>query len=323
MDWWFNSWIWFLNKKIYMKYNRLFAIISILIIVLIGIYFILNKEVNELNNNEREKLGGTFIKLSDGYTHYNLSGKENDKLIVLVHGGTIPMFTWTRQVNVLNNAGYKVLIYDKYGRGFSDRPDVVYNQELYKRQLFELVNKLGFTKQFDLVGLSVGGGTAINFTAEYPKKVHKLILISPLINNFKLPFILKIPVIGEFIARIVGIKIITKRFLSLIKDSPNEKKYKELFIKQTTYKGFQRSLLSMLRYDAVKDYTKAYKIVGKQKREILLIWGENDTEITKGMIDDIRTLLPNVNFKPIENSGHGVVFNKYKIVNDLMIKFLE
>ncbi len=306
-----------------MKYRKLFAIISILIIAFIGVYYILDKEVNELNNNERKKLGGTFIKLSDGYTHYKLSGKENDKLIVLVHGGTIPMFTWTRQVNVLNNAGYKVLIYDKYGRGFSDRPNVVYNQELYKKQLFELVNKLGFTKKFDLVGLSVGGGTAINFTAKYPEKVRKLILISPLINNFKLPFVFKIPIIGEFIARIIGVKTITKRFLSLIKNSSNEKKYTELFIKQTTYKGFQRSLLSMLRNDAVKDYTKAYKIVGKQKRKILLIWGKNDTEITKEMIENIQALLPNVTFKPINNAGHGVVFNKYEIVNDLMIDFLK
>jgi len=306
-----------------MRKKRLVAIVSVILIALIGVYYILDNEINELDNIEREKLGGTFIKLSDGYTHYKLTGIENNKLIVLVHGGTIPMFTWTRQVNFLNNAGYKVLIYDTYGRGFSDRPDVVYNQDLYKRQLFELVNKLGFTEKFDLVGLSVGGGTAINFTAEYPEKIRKLILISPLINNFKLPFVFKIPVIGEFIARIAGVKTITKRFLSLIKNDSNKEKYKEKFIKQTTYKGFQKSLLSMLRNDAVKDYTDAYKTVGKQNRQILLIWGKDDTEITPEMIKNIRMLLPDVTFKPVNNAGHGVVFNKYEIVNDLMIDFLK
>ena len=306
-----------------MRKKRLIIIVSIILTALIGVYYVLDNEINELNSNEREKLGGTYIKLSDGYTHYKLTGTENDKLIVLVHGGTIPMFTWTRQVNFLKNAGYKVLIYDAFGRGFSDRPDVVYNQNLYKKQLFELVNKLGFNKKFDLVGLSVGGGTAINFTAEYPEKVRKLILISPLINKFKLPFIFKIPVIGEFIARIVGVKTITNRFSSLIKNDTNQKKYKEKFIKQTTYKGFQKSLLSMLRNDAVKDYTKSYKIVGKQNRQILLIWGKDDTEITPEMIKHIRTLLPDVTFKPVNNAGHGVVFNKYEIVNDLMLVFLK
>jgi len=306
-----------------MRKKKFLLIISIILITLIGVYYILDNEVNELNNSEREKLGGTYIKLTDGYTHYKLTGNKNDRLIVLVHGGTIPMFTWTRQVNFLNNAGYRVLIYDKYGRGFSDRPNITYNQDLYKRQLFELVNKLGITEKFDLVGLSVGGGTVINFTADYSEKVRKLILISPLINNFKLPFVFKIPILGEYIARIVGVKIITKRFLSLIENDSNKKEYKEKFIKQTTYKGFQRSLLSMLRNDAVKDYSDAYKIVGKQNREILLIWGENDTEITKEMIKQIRTLLQNVTFIPIKNSGHGVVFSKYKVVNRLIINFLN
>ncbi len=41
------------------------------------------------------------------------------------------------------------------------------------------------------------------------------------------------------------------------------------------------------------------------------------------MIKNIRTLLPNVTFKSVNNAGHGIVFNKYKIVNDLMIDFLE
>jgi len=306
-----------------MRKKRLIIIVSVLIIALIGVYYLLDTEINELDNNEREKLGGTYIKLSAGYTHYKLTGNKNNKLIVLVHGGTIPMFTWTKQIPFLNNAGYQVLIYDAYGRGFSDRPDVVYNQDLYKRQLFELVNKLGFTKKFDLVGLSVGGGTAINFTAEYPEKVRKLILISPLINNFKLPFVFKIPVIGEFIARIAGIKTITKRFLALIANDSNKKKYTEKFVKQTGYKGFQKSLLSMLRNDAVKDYTGAYKTVGKQNRQILLIWGKDDTEITIEMIKKIRTLLPDIIFKPVDNAGHGVVFNKNEVVNDLMIDFLE
>ena len=96
-----------------------------------------------------------------------------------------------------------------------------------------------------------------------------------------------------------------------------------MFIKQTTYKGFQRSLLSMLRNDAVKDYTEAYRTLGKQKRDMLLIWGEEDTEITGKMIKDIRTLLANVKFKSVANAGHGVVFQKHEIVNNLIIDFFE
>jgi len=197
-----------------MKYKWLSAFLGLLII-LFGIYHILDSENNELNDTVRARLGGTYIRLSDGITHYKLEGPNDGKVVVLVHGGTIPMWTWDKQVKALKDAGFRVLSYDKYGRGYSDRPDVTYDQELYKRQLSELVDKLALTKPFDLIGISLGGGTAVNFTARYPHRVRKLVMISPLINNFKVPSSFRIPVFGEFIARLIGVRVIVNRFVSL------------------------------------------------------------------------------------------------------------
>ncbi len=298
------------------------AFLVLLIILLVGIYYIFDHEDNELNEDGRAKLGGTYIKLSDGITHYKLEGPDNGKVVVLVHGGTVPIWTWDKQVQALNNAGFRTLSYDKYGRGYSDRPDVTYDQDLYKRQLLELLDKLALTEPFDLVGLSLGGGTAVNFTARYPDRVRNLVLISPLINNFKVPFFFRIPVFGEFMARIAGIRVIVNRFASLFEKNPESEKYTRLFVEQTTYKGFQRSVLSMLRNDAVGDYSNAYQIIGDQKRDILLIWGTEDTEITKEMIRDIRSFIPHLKFKPVEGVGHGIVFQKPDTVNNLIIDFL-
>ena len=298
------------------------AFLVLLIILLVGIYYIFDPENNELNEDARTRLGGTYIKLSDGITHYKLEGPDNGKAVVLVHGGTVPIWTWDKQVRALNNAGFRTLSYDKYGRGYSDRPDVAYDQDLYKRQLLELVDKLALTEPFDLVGLSLGGGTAVNFTARYPDRVRKLVLISPLINNFKVPSFFRIPVFGEFMARLAGIRVIVNRFISLFEKNPESEKYTRLFVEQTTYKGFQRSVLSMLRNDAVGDYSNAYQIIGDQKRDILLIWGTADTEITKEMIRDIRSFIPHLKFKPVEGVGHGIVFQEPDTVNNLIIGFL-
>ena len=128
-----------------------------------------------------------------------------------------------------------------YGRGYSDRPSIAYDQELYRRQLLELVDNLNLAQQFDLIGYSLGGGTAASFTAYFPKRVQKLVLISPLINNFKVPFFIKIPVLGEFMARINWYQVDNKSFcLPCLKTILNLKKYSKLFLKQTTYKGFQK-----------------------------------------------------------------------------------
>jgi len=295
----------------------------IIVVLLIIVYYILDPEKKKLNESECSELGGTYVNLSDGFTHYRLTGPTGGKVVVLVHGGTIPLWTWDSQIRILNDAGFKVISYDNYGRGYSDRPVVKYDQELYKRQLLELVDKLDLTQKFDLMGLSLGGATAVNFTAQYPDRVDSLILISPLINNFKVPGIFKIPVVGEFVARLIGIKVIVGRFISLFEDNPDARTYKRLFVEQTTVKGFQRSLLSMLRNNAVGDYVNAYQILGKQKREILLIWGTEDTEVTGKMIKDIRSYLPHLQFKPVEDVGHGIVFQKPEIINKLIVDFLQ
>ncbi|MBN2538768.1 MAG: alpha/beta hydrolase [Deltaproteobacteria bacterium] len=299
------------------------ALFVVLVLVLVGIYYIIDPEKNELNEAVRAGLGGTYIKLSDGMTHYKLEGPDNGKVVVLVHGGTVPIWTWDKQVQALNRAGFRTLSYDKYGRGYSDRPDVVYDQELYKKQLLELVDKLALTEPFDVVGLSLGGGTAVNFTARYPERVRKLVLISPLINNFKVPAFFHIPVFGEFIARIAGVRVIVDRFISLFENNPDSEKYTRLFVEQTTYKGFQRSILSMLRDDAVGDYRNAYRTVGNQERDILLIWGTADTEITQEMISSIRSLMPHLTFRPFEGAGHGIVFQEPDTVNNVILGFLS
>lgn len=305
-----------------MKWKWLAALFIGLVVVATGIYWILDPEVNELNEAARARLGGSYIKLSDGMTHYKLEGPPDAKVVALVHGATIPIWTWDQQVRALTKAGFRVLSYDNFGRGYSDRPAVTYDQKLHLRQLKELADKLGLTRPFDLIGFSLGGGTAVNFTARYPDRVDKLVLISPLINNYKVPAYFGIPVFGEFLARLAGIRVISNRFASLIGNHPESEKYTRLFVEQTTYKGFQQSILSMLRNDTVGDYRAAYQIVGRQKRDVLLIWGTEDTGFTKPMVSDIQSFVPRLTFKPVEGVGHGIVFQKPETVNKLIIQFL-
>jgi len=307
-----------------MKLKWFAGLFSLLIILLVMIYLILNPEKTELNATLRKKLGGTYLSLSNGVTHYRIDGPENGQVVVLVHGGTVPSWCWDEQIRALSGAGFKVLSYDKYGRGYSDRPDIVYDQKLYQKQLFELVNKLGFTQPFNLIGVSLGGGTAVNFTANYPDRIRKLILISPLIRNYKISSLFRIPVFGEFMARVIGIRVITDRFKSLYEGYPAEPdKYLKLFIEQTTYKGFQRSLLSMIRNDALGDYSSAYQAVGKQKRKILLIWGTADSEITEVMINEIRDFIPDTKLIALEGVGHGILTKQPDKINSFIINFLH
>jgi pimeloyl-ACP methyl ester carboxylesterase len=305
-----------------MKWQLPIIILLVLILTPAAAYLLMNPEKNVLDEATRNRLGGTYVKLSQGVTHYKLSGPDNGKTVVLVHGATIPIWTWDNLTAELSSSGFRVLSYDAYGRGYSDRPDVDYDQGLFKHQLLDLVDTLALKKPFDLVGLSLGAATAVNFTAQHPERVNKLVLIQPIINNVKAPTFFGIPVIGEFIGRFFGIRVIANRASKQFEGNPKAETYSRLFIEQTIYKGFEKSILSMLRHDAIGDYSDAYRAVGKQQREVLLIWGDQDSEVTPEVIDLIRSLIPHITFKPVTGVAHGIVFQRPDEVNRLIREFI-
>lgn len=249
------------------------VIIGIVVAVLllpVGLYIATDREDKELNEATRAQLGGTYVTLSNGVTHYELTGPKDGPMVVLVHGATIPMWIWDPQIEALTTAGFQVLRYDMYGRGYSDRPDADYDRELYRKQLLELLDKLKLTKPVDLVGMSLGGAIVTDFTANYPERARRLVLAAPLVNSVRKDTsikMLRIPILGNFLMHMVAVKTVTKRANSLIQEMDKADEYSKLLNEQTTYKGFERAALSMFRGDAMRDYRGTYRTVGKTEQE--------------------------------------------------------
>ena len=107
----------------------------------------------ELDERTRGGLSGAYCELSDGVTHYRLSGPADGPAVVMVHGGTVPHWIWDSLAECLSDDGFRALCYDQFGRGFSDRPKTTYNRALYERQLRELVDRLAFHEPFDVFSL--------------------------------------------------------------------------------------------------------------------------------------------------------------------------
>src|ERR1700761_2319401 len=136
-----------------------------------------NMETKTLTDAERQGTTGKYIKLSAGITHYELAGPDTGKVVILVHGFSVPYFIWDGTFEYLVKQGFRVLRYDMYGRGFSDRPDVVYNQPFYQTQLLDLIKQLNLKTPVSIAGISFGGEVTTNFVAKYPELIDKVILI--------------------------------------------------------------------------------------------------------------------------------------------------
>ncbi len=136
-------------------------------------------EIKELNEHTRQQAEGSFIQLTSGVTHYEAGGNPTGDVVVLVHGFSVPYFIYDPTFTFLIESGFRVLRYDLFGRGFSDRPQVPYNIELFVNQLTDLLDALRLTQPVNLIGLSLGGPITATFTVRHPGRVQKLVLIDP------------------------------------------------------------------------------------------------------------------------------------------------
>ena len=284
-------------------------------------------EKKKLNVFSRQSIDGNFIVLDNGYTHYQLKGDADAETVVLVHGFSVPNFIWDPTFHALTEAGYRVLRYDLFGRGFSDRPKTDYTLKLFADQLRDLLDALHITEPINLCGLSMGGPITATFTADHPERVKKLALFDPaggkvLPHPISLKLLL-VPGIGELLIGLFGDKILLK---SMKTDFYNLDWVADFIAKyrpQMQYSGFKRALLSTMRGDALGDSSALYRRVGKLGIPTLLIWGEQDKTVPFDQAKDVQASLKNARFHSIPNSGHIPHYEKADEVNPILLDFLS
>ena len=70
--------------------------------------FIYRGEIKEIDDEVRASTSGSFIRLSEGCTHYELSGPDSGEAVVLVHGFSVPYFIFDPTFSFLVNSGFRV-----------------------------------------------------------------------------------------------------------------------------------------------------------------------------------------------------------------------
>ena len=305
-----------------MKKIAIFSSGLILIILLMLPFIMGNLEKEDLNSDTRSQLEGNFIELSDGFTHYELKGPKDGKTIILVHGNAAPYVTWDYNFDALVNSGFRVLRYDIYGHGYSDRPNLeAYNNELYDRQLAELIEKLDIKYPVYLVGTSQGGSIRAYFAANHPQKVEKTAFLSPMFDDFEgknMWSLLKTKGLGEYLISVLGDKFFTNPSKVLYS---NEKK--DELTEKLLSQGKKKAVLANIRGDALNDATIYYEQVKQQDMPVLLTWGEHDKSISEESMKRLCELIPNIQYHQIKNASHLAHYEIPEEMNLLLIDFFK
>jgi pimeloyl-ACP methyl ester carboxylesterase len=284
-------------------------------------------ETRELDEEARRLTDGSYVKLSDGVTHYELCNPAGNPTVVLVHGFSVPYYIYDPTFEFLTRNGFRALRYDLLGRGFSDRPDVSYDIDLFVRQLTDLLDALGMIEPVTLVGLSMGGPITATFTARYPRRVARLILIDPAgtKNLFFAPLLkgATAPGIGERLLNLAGNGGIIRTIASDIYDGRLTEHFVQRYMVQVQYKGFRNAILSTVRNNVIGCCIETYRQVGSLNKPVLLIWGRHDTTVPLRHSDKLRTVLPGVEFHIIEDCSHIPHYERPGETNAILLDFLR
>ena len=114
-----------------------------------------------------------FAEVNGTTLYYEVAGEGHP--LVLNHGGLVDHHLWDDHIDAFAQH-FKVISYDI--RGFGSSGMLKRGMELYsmERDLYSLLRFLGIEKTY-ILGLSMGGALAIDFTLQYPEMVDSLITV--------------------------------------------------------------------------------------------------------------------------------------------------
>jgi pimeloyl-ACP methyl ester carboxylesterase len=245
--------------------------------------------------------------------HYEIQGEG--EAMVLLHSGGADLRDWQWIVPQLAQR-YQVITFD--GRGAGQSPPLLEPVD-YVEELQSLLNHLHLDRAI-LVGHSIGGQIATDFTLAYPERVIKLILIAPGLSGFQFS------------------PEIQQQFVEIKAAAPDSEKMTELMLAQCLYKIVMASqsrafMIEMSQHNIQRSFEwKTFEMrwaqpptierLSELQPETLFIIGTED------MADNLQVAelfqqAPHIRFAYLEGADHMPTLTHADEVSQLIHQFLN
>lgn len=289
------------SKKKYLFYAIL---IGLILLIKGAVYSDISVEVlKEKYANEHSK----FVEIDGMQVHYRDEGKGMP--IVLIHGTGASLHTWDYWASKLKEK-HRVVRMDLPAFGLTGaNSNGDYSIENYTNFLTKFLHKVELDSMY-LVGNSLGGNIAWNFTAENPEAVTKLVLIdaSGLPTNKPQPWIFKMaktPIVNSMFLYVTPRAVIKDNIEQVYEDDSKISedlitRYHEMALREGNRKAFIDRAKTDFKLGDNSNLEKLKSI----KNKTLLIWGENDNWIPLDNGKRMDSLMPNSKLIIVKNSGH-------------------
>ena len=273
-------------------------------------------------NNVLKNNPGEYVQLSKGYTYFE-EANSNSAIgnVVLVHGFSVPSYIMRTTFNSIKERGFRVIMMDLYGRGYSDNPNLPQTDELRATQVIELMKSRGI-ENASIVGLSNGGRIISKIADIEPELIKDLFYIASSgfyayeeVNDKEVyqeeidSMILKYPEMakGQVNDFFEGDKY------------PNWiTQYEEL----QTHVGFARALISTTKNLVTLD--DIHKKIDSLNIPVYTFWGEFDNVVVYDEFKDrLNKVFPNRKEFFITKSGHLPHMENQEEFENIFFKYLN
>jgi pimeloyl-ACP methyl ester carboxylesterase len=264
-----------------------------------------------LNPDTRSRLRGSFIPLSDGITHYELTGPEDGELVFLLGGLTVPLFYWDGVVDQLHAHGLRTLTYSAYGRGYSDRVGGPYDRELFVRQAHELLKALDIPQPWHTVGSSMGALTALGLLLRTHQQTKSLTLLGPagFTEGDAPPVRLATtPTIGPFLGKHLGQLLLRSHLSHNVRTPAQVSALTNMVCDTYRCEGSMYALLATLHDYDFHRQQDIYRQAGRLGTPTLLLWGEQDQITPISKLPEVKALVNPQRCEVFPACGHMVPF---------------
>lgn len=307
----------------------LVIILSLIFIPIIGfkIYFeidntIYNNRIEQMiDNNEltvqiERSIEHKTLKM-DGYEiHYNVSGKENNVLIVFLHPAFSDHRVFDQQIDFFSKY-YRVITIDLIGHGLSKAKKSKDKIDVSSEHIAKILEIKGFDKAH-IVGISMGSLIAQYFALEYPEKIKTLTALGGHNINKENKEVAKAQ-------RSYNLSLIFRAIFSMkafrkmtAENICKSEKGQALFYETTSH--YERK--SFMVMQGLQNVIKDRKNI-KTEYPTLILTGEFDIELAKKMSKEWHTDLENSEYFIIENAGHCANIDNPLVFNKVVKEFID
>lgn len=303
----------------------LWVVLLLLVAVTVATYVTRDPERRVLDDAARAGAPGQFLRLDDGVTHYEVAGPDTGRVVLLAAAFSVPAYIWDPLYKQLADAGFRVIRFDYYGRGWSDRIDAAYDQDLFVRQMAGLLDSLGVRGKVTIAGLSYGAAMVTSFADRYPERVRAIVYLDPVFNNRR-------PLPPRERSRLAwnvymvmhrGGDAMAEGQLADFLHPDLHPDWVERYREQMQFKGTREAWRRTRAAIAVApDQAEQLKRVGEDPRPVMIVWGRQDPVVSFEDIEATMTALPRAALLPVDSTAHLPHIERPAVVGPAVLRFL-